>query len=324
MMTRDWRTLDEIGRTLLPEGMTMQLLARRRGPSGTAAELGLSRQTISNRRAAIEELLGGKLLEAHGRGQLTPLGTRTDTFFKAVTRELDLFLIDVDQMRNGKTIRVASNTSTWSAEKPTLEECFRKLVPDGSLVQADAGDDAFSIEAEVRDGRADVGILSYPPRQLDSPLTVEHWRNEPMMLVVSGRRRLLRPIAKAEPTDFENHDTFVNLRPKFAMAKEVAMYLSRNRIRLPHKLSHFSEIASVKQALIDDDGIGILPEPTVRQEQKDGRLQAYPLMEPLVRRIGIVYRRDSLERPAVRAFLESFPREKRSVLRSGKSGVQGA
>lgn len=311
---RDWKSFDQICRSVLPELVTLHLMIRRRGVNGAATELGVSRQTISNRRAELEQILGSRLIEQHARGQTTPLGTRMHALIKNILRDLDLFLIDMERMRNGKDIRIAGITSAWFSEKPALEECYRRREPDGTLTLIDVGDE-FAIETAVREGLADVGIVSYPPRQLDPPMAVEHWRGEPMMLVISGRRRLIRPIDKAEPGDFENHDTFVSLSPKFTMAKELARYLSRNRIRLPHRLSHCSGIDDIKRAVIDDDGISILPEFAVRQERRDGRLQAYALKEPLSRQVGIVYRRDSVERVAFKKFLECFPREKRSFLK---------
>ncbi len=311
----DSKNFDQLCRSLFPDLLTLDVIVRLRGATGAAAELGLSRQAVSNRKSAIEELLGGRLLEEHSRNQLTPLGARSHTFVKTILRELDLFLIDAERMRNGIDIRVASDTAGWFHESRILEKSYRRKVPNGTLIRTEAGEDLFSVEAAVREGRADVGIVGYPPRILNPPMVVEHWRSEQMMLAISGRRKLLRPIETAAVNDFACHDTFITLSPNLAMGKDVAKYLSRHRIRLPRRLSHFGNIASIKQAVVDDDGISILPEPLVQQERADGRLLVYPLKNSLTRRIGIVYRRDSLDRPAFRTFLESVSREKPPCLR---------
>ena len=67
----------------------------------------------------------------------------------------------------------------------------------------------------------------------------------------------------------------------------------------------FDNIQMIKQALLINSGISILPEPTVRQEASEGRLVALPIeAEGFVRPISILYQRRKAFSPAVAKFLE--------------------
>ncbi len=311
-MNNEWKRLDQFCRSLLPELATLLLIAQRHGKTKAAADLGLSGQALGQRVAAAEALLNVPLLEKKSRkGVLTPLGARTLALADAVLKELDAFLTDTDRIKNSQDIRIASITSIWAAEKTALEEAFRMHVPKGSLMPAHAGDDFRSIQDEVIEGRADVGIVSYPPKTVASGLVIRSWRDEPMLFVVAGRKDLIRPVEIALPTDLEQHHTFLTLSANHPMAKILADYLSKYRIRFSHKLS-FPSIAGVKEAVRNDDGVSILPEPTVREDCREGRLKGIPLKHGLYRPVAVIYRSDSLGRQSVRAFLDclDLPKKK--------------
>lgn len=123
------------------------------------------------------------------------------------------------------------------------------------------------------------------------------------MFVTSGKRKLMRPVSVASPLDLDQHHTFITLSNDHPLAKMLADYLSTHKVRFARKLSLHS-IAGVKEAVRNDDGVSILPEPTVRQDCQEGRLKAIPLKYGLVRSVFVIYRSDSLSRPPVSAFLD--------------------
>jgi LysR family hydrogen peroxide-inducible transcriptional activator len=303
-MNNDWKRLDQYCRSLLPELVTLLLIAQRHGKAPAAADLKLSGQALGQRVATAEALLEGPLLEKRSRkGVLTPLGARVLTLAEAVLQELDEFLTDTDHIKNSQDIRIASITSVWAAEKTLLEKAYKMRIPEGSLIPAHGGDDSRSIQDEVVEGRADVGIVSYPPKTVASGLMIRHWRDEPLVFVVSSRRKLMRPVEVALPSDLEQHHTFLTLSANHPMSTMLAEYLGRHRVRFSHKLS-FPSIAGVKEAVRNDDGVSILPEPTVREDRREGRLKTIPLRHGLSRPVAVIYRAESFSRESVRAFLD--------------------
>ena len=73
--------------------------------------------------------------------------------------------------------------------------------------------------------------------------------------------------------------------------------------------AEFDNIETIKQAVDEEAGIAILPEPTLRREVRRGTLVQAPLVlpagePPLVRPLSIVHRSNRRLNPAVTAFIE--------------------
>lgn len=310
------KDLDRFSRIILSELITLLTVVEKRGVNRAAKELDIARQAVSRRISIIEENLEGPLLDrkVRGTGRLTPLGKRTLLLARSVLRELDQFVADVDRLRSGQDLRIASITSVWLAEKTHLEEGYRKRMRAGSLLLVDSGNNSHAISARVEDGRADIGIVSYPPlRMLDKAIAFSLWREERFVLAVSARRMIDSRFehARVSARDLsELHSTFISIVSEHPMGVQIDRYFKKHRVRFPLTLSRDS-ISEMKQAVVNDDGISILPETTVREERKAGRLKVLRLKDSFYRPVGFLYRKDSVDRPAVKAFLECFALDKR-------------
>jgi DNA-binding transcriptional LysR family regulator len=67
--------------------------------------------------------------------------------------------------------------------------------------------------------------------------------------------------------------------------------------------SSFDNIDSIKAAVAETDGVGLLPQRTVRIEVARGLLGTAELDPALVRPLGVVHRRDRSLSPLVDAFV---------------------
>ena len=67
----------------------------------------------------------------------------------------------------------------------------------------------------------------------------------------------------------------------------------------------FDNIETIKQAIITQEGVSILPRPSVNREVENEVLAAVPMdMPELIRPIGIIHRRQKLLTPTTVALIE--------------------
>ena len=147
---------------------------------------------------------------------------------------------------------------------------------------------------------ADLGILSYPPR--NRSLTILSWRDEPMVFVCYPGHRLARrrTILHQELTG----ENFVAFDHNLRIRKAVDGYLREHAAR-PTLVMEFDNIETIKQAVSVEAGVSILPHPTVTKEVGARILVAIPLAGPqFVRPLGIIHRRGKTLAPTIARFLE--------------------
>ena len=103
-------------------------------------------------------------------------------------------------------------------------------------------------------------------------------------------------------------ERFVAFDRKLPVRRAVDRFLRRHRVEVT-VTAEFDNIETIKQAVDEEAGIAILPEPTLRREVRRGTLVQTPLVlppgePPLVRPLSIVHRSNRRLNPAVTAFIE--------------------
>ena len=103
-------------------------------------------------------------------------------------------------------------------------------------------------------------------------------------------------------------ERFVAFDRKLPVRRAVDRFLRRHRVEVT-VTAEFDNIETIKQAVDEEAGIAILPEPTLRREVRRGTLVQAPLVlpagePPLVRPLSIVHRSNRRLNPAVTAFIE--------------------
>ena len=160
------------------------------------------------------------------------------------------------------------------------------------------------VHEEVERGTARLGLVSYP-RQ--TPLLAAiAWRHEPMVVVCHPTHPLARSATGSEPDRPAGQEgtaraialerlageSLVAFESGLEIRSQIDQVLARHHVDVRIALE-FDNIETMKRAIEVDEGIGILPEPTVAREIALGSLAKVPLVDcPLRRPLGIVHRRD--------------------------------
>jgi LysR family transcriptional regulator, hydrogen peroxide-inducible genes activator len=294
-------------RKLVRELSTFELVVREGRIKDAARHLEVKHQEVTRRINQLRTRLGGvELLERDdsGRNRPTPLGAELMHLATSVTSSLNDFLQIFERWKNPSDVVVGTITSVWAAEHEALSARFKRRIPDGSLIPRFFSS-SEQIEPEVRAGRVDAGIITYPVRQIGKSIDYRPWHDEELCLVASAANMRFANVSKARGAHFLEHSCFIFLESSFRMTQEITKYLKRHKVKLGRTIE-LRSIAEIKDMTANDIGISILPEPSVRKECSLGQLRAIPLANPLYRPVGILYRRDSMHRPVIRTFISCF------------------
>jgi DNA-binding transcriptional LysR family regulator len=162
---------------------------------------------------------------------------------------------------------------------------------------------------EVRQGRCDIGILSYPQRWRD--VSVIPLRDE-RMAVVCPPNHPLAPNSQVHVGQLSDLP-MVAFEPEMPVGRRIRKYF-RDHDVAPQVVNVFDNIDTIKSAVAvtsEDDGDGvaaILPRRTVLREVSARTLAVVELEPKLVRPMGIIHARRGgnghVFSPAVRAFVD--------------------
>jgi DNA-binding transcriptional LysR family regulator len=271
-----------------------------------AAELyGVTQSAASQRLMALEKELGVVLVDRSTRPlQLTAAG---DVFHRGcrkiiqqyeqlkqqVTGSADGF----DELRGEVTIAAIYSAGIdlmnqviagWEAAHPRAHVRITYLQPD-------------DVYEGVRQEQYDLGILSYPERWRG--LASIPLRQELMAVVVRAGHELAGREAM-EACELVHHD-MVMFEPSLPIARRIRHYLREQcGGELPHEVSQFDNIDTIKTFIAEADAVAILPQRTVAREVQAGVLAAVTLWPRLVRPLGIVHSRQREQSGVVRSFIE--------------------
>ena len=274
-----------------------------------AAEMNsISQSATSQQIRRLEQQLGVQLIEHHKRPlELTPAGRIYAKTCRDILRRYEQMQASLEAFKEeiGGPVRVASIYSIGLYDMARHAEEFMRLYPKAKVhIEYLRTDKVYEA---VRDGKVDVGLLSYPNPSKE--LRIIPWRREKMVVITSPAH----PLAKEKhlsPSALEGQP-FVCFDYDLPIRKMIDRYLKENRVAV-QPVMEFDNIANIKEAVAVGAGISILPEPAVRQDVSLGRLNAITLDGgELVRTIGIIYHRRKKLTPATLRFLELLRREVR-------------
>jgi DNA-binding transcriptional LysR family regulator len=155
------------------------------------------------------------------------------------------------------------------------------------------------VYARVRDGSADLGLVSFPRKVAD--LVAVPWREEEMVLACPPRHPLAGHLA-VRMSELDGQK-YVHFDRNLAIRRRVDRFLREQGAAVAVECE-FDNIENIKQAVAFGAGVAILPEPTLRREVQARTLVARPLYGcRFTRPLGIIHRRQRLS-AAARGFLE--------------------
>ncbi|MGH7389810.1 MAG: LysR family transcriptional regulator [Candidatus Rokuibacteriota bacterium] len=196
------------------------------------------------------------------------------------------------------TVRVAAIYSVGLHDMSHHLQRFMSLYPS-ARVQLECLHPHKVVEAVLND-EADVGVMSYPP--VVRALSVVPLRDEPMAFVCHPGHRLARRRTVA-PGDL-NGEPFVAFDRGLTIRKAIDRALRQRNVR-PNVVMEFDNIETIKQAIMIDAGVSLLPRHTVDKEAGIRTLAVIAFGIPeLVRPVGIIHRRQKALTPAVSRFIQ--------------------
>jgi DNA-binding transcriptional LysR family regulator len=195
------------------------------------------------------------------------------------------------------TVNVAAIYSAGFQDMTRHVEKFRDQMPNSVVDIAYLRPD--EVYDRLRDDRADLGIVSFPPASRD--WQVLPWRREPMV-VICPPWHVLADKATIDPQEL-TRQKLICYSKGLPIRKATDRFLRSFGITVQPHLE-IDNLDTIKSAVTQGQGIAIVPEPTVRPEVRAGILRTVPLSgQPFERPVCIIHRRRRPLSPAVDGFL---------------------
>ncbi len=285
----------------------------------SAEKLTLSPQRVGQALHAVESSLreflnGGHLIKRHKKIDISPTeaGVVVSEFAHEMLLLGEAFLERLYRVQYGNEIAVAIVHSGWMAYGRELEALYKKRVPDGSVAVQIIGGLKYNekIQSAVVEGRADVGITSFPPR-LHPSLTLQPLKDVEMRLVINPAlpRRPRERTVKISSLFRENDNLKIAVHTRSIaspLSSKVLSYLRKCGVDLFRNQRIEGEtIAEIKATILEmPNAVSILPIHTILRDVKSGQLVAYALDPPIAPWTWGLLHRTGTSRPAVKQFIE--------------------
>jgi DNA-binding transcriptional LysR family regulator len=249
----------------------------------------------------LEERLGTQLIDRSMRPfRLTAAGR---TYFDGCSEILGQFVALEDRVRDlghcvAGRLSVVAIYSVGLLEMDTVIQLYRERFPDVAvsleyLTPAE-------VYAQVHDGRAELGIVSFPPDR--GEFATIPWQTQPMAAVLPAGHSLAG--CKSLQVKQLQSEKLIAFRADLAIRRHIDAWLQEAGVELVVE-HEFDNIENVKRAVEIGAGVSILPLPTVQRETEIGTLVAIPFSDVAWERpLGIIHRRQIAPRAAAREFIE--------------------
>lgn len=285
---------------MFPDAKLFRDVVLQRSVSRGAQLNRISQSAASQQIQEMERRLKIQLLDRTTRPvQVTAAGKLYSELCRDILRREEEFSAALDTLQantEGK-LRIASIYSVGLSEVPHHREEMRKRFPLIE-VQLELGRPEAVYSAVLND-RVDLGLVSYPEANRD--LIALPWREEPMAVVLPpGHPLAVNRVLEASHLE---GFSFLAFDEDLSIRRQIDRYLREHGVTVNIVLQ-VDNIQSLKAFLMVGRELSILPECTVSAEVAQGRLIAIPLAEPLVRPIGIVYRKRKTLNRAAQLFIE--------------------
>jgi len=299
---------------------TLHEIVRLQSFSRAAEALHLSQPAVSLHVRQLEEAFGLPLLERLGkRAEATQAGALLLERGGRALDALEAAVGSVHALRGvvAGRVRVGTGATASIYLLPPILRRLRARYPEIEMVIVTGN--TPEIAKAVAENALDVAVVTLPvrPRQLVvTPFYTDRlvaiappgWRWHGRRSRGRGGRRALTPADLAgEPLIlYERGGT---------IRQVIESWFRRGRVtpRIAMELGNGEAIKTLVSAGL---GPSITSWVSVRAEARAGTLRVFPLSPPLVRRLGIIKRRDKPENPALRTLLRAFERPRQLTLRS--------
>ncbi len=249
----------------------------------------------------VEEHFGVQLVDRSKRPfVLTPEGQTCFEGFREVLEMYDSVESQVRSLRMeiGGLVRVAAIYSVGLHDMARCMQDFMRQYPKAKVRLEYLRPN--KVQEAVLNGEVDLGVISYPAASPD--LNVIPLRSERMVVVCLPGH----PLSKFEAVTAEQlHGfEFIGFDRDLSIRKEIDRHLRQRSVNIK-VVMEFDNIETIKQAIQIGAGVSVLPEPTVREEVRNGTLVSVRLIAPELRRpIGVIHRQRHVFTPTAAKFVE--------------------
>jgi len=276
-------------------------IVRRRSFSRAADDNGISQSSASQVVHQLEEQLGVQLLDRSKRPfVLTAEGDRYYEGCRQLVRQYAKLVDEVHALHDETAgrLNVASIYSVGLAHMSAFMRKFSTTYPEAKVRLEYLHPDR--VYEAVENGEADLGLVSFPVESRN--ITTLAWRNEPLTVVCHPSHWLAKrqSVSLADLAD----ESFIAFETGLRIRSEIDRLLIVEKVNVNMALE-FDNIETMKRAIEINEGISILPAPTVAWEVASGLLAKVPLLDTRIERpLGIIHRRDRSLGPIGEQFIQ--------------------
>jgi DNA-binding transcriptional LysR family regulator len=289
----------------------LSAVARHASFSRAAGELGVTQPAVSMRVRQLEEALGQPLLERVGKRAFpTRAGEILLAHAARAFHELDAGVELVQQLRGvvAGRVRLGTSASISIYLLPPFLRRFRSRYPATELVVVTGN--APEIARAVVENELDLGIVSLPVR--DRELAMTPFFDDELVAIAppQPRWRRRRTIEAAELA----REPLI-LYEQGGTVRGVIDGWFRRAGTAPVRPMELGNTEAIKKLVEAGLGLSVTSRFSVKADVRARLLAAIRLEPPLVRKLGIVRRRDKPSTPALAAFHEGLDQLRISLSR---------
>ncbi len=269
--------------------------------SRAASENGITQSGASQIIGQLERHLGVKLIDRSRRPFV--LSREGEIYYEGCRKIVERYYALEERIRTPEwefkgTVSVASIYSVgFSHINRFLEEFLAEHPKANVRIRYEHPKLVYEL---VETDQVDVGLVSYP--QVSRSIEASPWREEPIVVVCEPGHALAA--RKTIGLDELSGVPMVAFDRGLPIRRELDRAMAARSLEL-HVAAEFDNIETIKRAIEANTGIGLLPAPTVVREVESGTLAAIPLTDnPLVRPLGVIYRRGKELGKTPRRFIE--------------------
>ncbi|HBB31313.1 MAG TPA: LysR family transcriptional regulator, partial [Cyanobacteria bacterium UBA8803] len=267
--------------------------------SEAALKLDVSQSAISHAIASLEEELGVILLLRGRHGaHLTPVGERIVAQARQVLQLLEAIVKEADREKglHGGQVRIATFRSVATHVLPGVMARFLSNLPEIAVTITEHAD-YLGVEQALREGRADIGFTYLPAGEEFQ--TWEILRDEYIVLLPPNSE-----LRNAQLT-WEQLRTYPLILPPMSNACHLRIHHHLRTLGFPIKAAYEVNEDSTIVSMVEQ-GLGAAILPRLAAEPLPKNVFFYSLPVPLERIIGAAILRNTLQTPAVFAFLDAL------------------
>ena len=291
-----------------------QAVTEERSFSKAARRLGYSQSAISQQVAALEQMVGHRLLERRG-GQrpttLTPIGEIVLRHADAIISRVAAAASDIDALEHGVNgrLKVGAYQSVGTRILPELLQTMAVERPETKVRFNEVCDDSLLLSRLER-GELDLAVVTLPVS--DGPFETVELLHDPYVLLVAASSPLAAQAGTPSLADIARLPLIAHTKTGCQMRLEDTL---RAGGREPNIVFRSDDNGTLQQLVAARVGCALAP--LLAVDMNDPGIAAVELGDRFPPRVlAIARHRDRQQSPAARAFVEAAVRIARSIERS--------